>query len=245
MLKKLIRLNIDDLWLCCGVPAGLFLLIHLVTAGVLLFGKANTSLLLSGTALPIAAGIILAITAMSHVIITFPQALSYGRTRKNAMKLWLGVAGFEGICGMAVAALLTILERLAAPGLWLLLSGKNTLVWGINGQAIPEPGFGAEAIPVVSDSLFVEKFVLDWWWFPAILTAALGLGLILGTVIQRFGRKGVWGLWAVWMLVCFAPQILPWDRYEITNWLFPLAGALAAVSLLWSLWSMLHAVVKN
>ena len=244
MLKKLIRLNIDDLWLCCGVPAGLFLLIHLVTAGVLLFGKASTSLMLSGTALPIAAGIILAITAMSHVIITFPQAMTFGRTRKNALKLWLGVAGFEGVCGMAAAVILTIAERLAAPGLWLLLSGKSTLVWGIGGQAVPEPGPGA-AISPASDALLVERFVLDWWWFPTILAAALGLGLILGAVIQRFGRKGVWGLWAIWMLVCFAPQILPWDRYEITNWLFPLAGLLAAASLIWSLWSLLHAVVKN
>ena len=51
--------------------------------------------------------------------------------------------------------------------------------------------------------------------------------------------------WAVWLLVCFAPQLLPWKQYTIVDWLFPLLGGFVLAAFLWSIWSLLHAVVKN
>ena len=60
MLKKLIRLNLDDMGLALGVVGGFFLLIHLVTAVVLcLFDHGNSSLLLSGVVLPIVSAIVI------------------------------------------------------------------------------------------------------------------------------------------------------------------------------------------
>lgn len=43
MLKKVIRLNLDDLFLCLGVVTGLFVLIQGVIAAVLLLSAENSA----------------------------------------------------------------------------------------------------------------------------------------------------------------------------------------------------------
>ena len=60
MMMKMIRANWVDLAQGCGVVAGIFLAIHLITAGVLFWGHPDSSVTISGIALPAAAGLILA-----------------------------------------------------------------------------------------------------------------------------------------------------------------------------------------
>ncbi len=95
------------------------------------------------------------------------------------------------------------------------------------------------------NTMLVNVFTLEWYWW--LLAFAVGLcgGLIAGALIQRFGAKGGWIVYGA----CFGPmilmQILPWRTYAITDWLFPLLGVLAVAALAWSIWSMLHAVVRS
>ena len=65
---------------------------------------------------------------------------------------------------------------------------------------------------------------------------------------QRFGTKGAWVLWGVWMAACFIPQLLGGEVFAIGDWNQAMIGASAVLGigcLIWSLWSLLHAVVKE
>lgn len=244
MLKKLIRLNADDLLLCGGVIGGAFLLLHIITAVAVRLSGEGSSLLLSGILLPIAAGVLILLVSASHAAVTFDQALRFGQTRRRALALFLGVAGFEALFTMGLAALLAWLERLFAPHFWLWLSGREYIVMdGI--PPIPEPGWSAGEAALRARQLFLEDFTLDWWWLPLIALGCLGLGVIIGAMIQRFGGKGCWFLWALWMVFVIVFQFLPWKQYTIVDWLFPLLGIMTLGALIWSVWSLLHAVVKS
>ena len=76
-----------------------------------------------------------------------------------------------------------------------------------------------------------------------VAVAAIALGLIIGGVIQRFGGKGGWFLWAIWMAVIFGDSLF--GGFVFLKDLVPLMVVLLAGSLVWSVWSLLHAVVKN
>ena len=130
MWKKVIRLNLDDLYLCLGAVAGVFLLIQLVTAGILAFTGEHSSIMISGVVLPIVAGIMTLIVGVAAVSVSFEQALRFGQTRRRAIFQELVRSLFMGGCSMALAALLTALERLVCPVLWLALSRAERLVWG-------------------------------------------------------------------------------------------------------------------
>lgn len=243
MLKKLIRLNADDLLLCGGVVGGVFLLLHIITAIAVRFSGEMSSLLLSGILLPITAGILILFVSAAHASVTFDQALRFSQTRRRSLGLTLGVAGFEALFSMGLAALLTWLERLFAPSLWMWLTGAETVSWG----ELPKIPVGpdAPALSLPTSILFIEDFSLNWWWYPLIALGCMALGIIIGAMVHRFGGKSLWVFWAIWILVCFSPQLLPWKQYTIVDWLFPLLGIIALATLLWSIWSLLHAVVKN
>ena len=61
-------------------------------------------------------------------------------------------------------------------------------------------------------------------------------------------RRGGWILWGAWMVICFAPQLLG-DRFlllaEWSQWITAAGSLFAAAAGVWSVWSLLHAVVKN
>lgn len=243
-LKKLIRINLDDLALCGGVVGGVFLLIHIITALAVRFSGEGSALLLSGVVLPIAAGIMTLIVASSHVMFSFPQAVQFSRTRQHALGLTLGVVGFLSLCTTGLAALLNLLERAFAPGFWLWLSGREFIVMdGI--PAVPVRGLTADEAAYRAQRLFIEDFALDWWWWLVIVLGGMVLGIIGGAIIQRFGSKGGGFIWILWMSVFLIFQLLPWRTYEITNWLFPLLELAVLVGLVWSIWSLLHAVIKT
>lgn len=246
MLKKLIRANLDDLALCCGVVGGTFLLTHLVTAVVLfLFNDPSDSVLLSGLILPAVTGFLLLFVSAAHVGVTFPMALKFSQSRRRALGLTLGLIAFLAVCSMGLAALLARLEPLFAPGLWVRLTGARSAAV----DAVVVVGFGS--VNTVSQTvpegqvLSVAAFSLAWYWFVLIAAGGAAAGVIAGALLQRFGRRGFWALWAVWMLACFSPRLLPWRRYAITDWLWPLVGAAALAALIWSVWSLLHTVVRE
>ena len=254
MLKKLMALHRADWLLCLGVLGGIFLVAQVVTGIALLCG-AHSAPLLSGIILPIAAAFLILLTTLGHMS-TFLQALRFGQTRRRALGLVLAMCALEGAAGMALSTLLAWMERTLLPALWLLLSGADKLVWG-EVPPTPEPSLIAGNVEWQAfleefrATLYLDSFALDGWWFLLLPVAGLLAGLILGAFLQRFGARGGWILWMIWMVICLGPQLVGENVFFIGQWdqfgpatlialavFTPLAG-------IWSVWSLLHAVVKS
>lgn len=258
--KKLVRLNLDDLLLYLGVEGGLFLLIQIIIGCVMHFGRPDTSVTVACVIFPIVGGFTALVAGIAHVSISFDQALRFGQTRKRALGLTLGLMSFQAAFALALAGLLAAVERFLCVPLWAKLAGMNGWVLGRSGvmEFAVSPDYDApmtgkvfenmagELVPLPEKTLIiVGDFTLDWYWWLLIFAAAVGGGLIAGALIQRFGSKGGWILWGICMAPVFLGQLLPWRTHEITNWLFPLLGVLFVAGFLWSIWSLLHAVVRS
>lgn len=257
--KKLVRLNLDDLLLYLGVEGGLFLLIQIIIGCVMHFGRPDTSVTVACVIFPIVGGFTALVAGIAHVGISFDQALRFGQTRKRALGLILGLMSFQAAFALGLAALLANLERFLCVPLWAKLAGMNGWILGKSAvmEFAPPPGFdgpmtgkffvnmAGERVPLPENALIVETFTLDWYWWLLIFAVAVMGATIVGALIQRFGSKGGWIIWGICMVPVFLGQLLPWQTYEITNWLFPLLGVLFVAGFLWSLWSLLHAVVRS
>ena len=241
MLKKLIRLNLDDMWLALGVVGGIFLLIHVVTAVILhfFFESEYSSLMISGVILPSTSALVILMISLGHTLAAYTLAVKFSQTRRRALGLTLGLVSFEALCSMGLAALLALLERAIAPQFWMWLTGTQYVtVWRGGQGRLDESPWAA--------TLFVEDFSLDWWWFPLLAAAAVLLGLIIGAVILRFGRRGGWTIWCIWMLCCFVPQL--GGATLLSDWLeylAVLAVLFVAGLFVWSVWYLLRAPIKN
>lgn len=237
MLKKLLRLNADDL-LLCGIVGGVFLVTHVITFVALNVFGAGSSLLISGVLLPVVAGILILMCAVSHTAVTFVQAIQFGQTRKRALGLALGVIAVQSAVIMGLAALLAWLERLFAPSFWLWLSGANALAWGDGGRVLQDysgPGW----------ALFIEDFSIAWWGYPAIALGAAAVGILIAAFLLRFGRRGIWLLWGIWLAGLVGFQLLPWKTHTIVDWLMPMLGVSLLAGLVWSFWSLLRTTIKS
>lgn len=257
--KKLVRLNLDDLLLYLGVEGGLFLLIQIIIGCVMHFGRPSDSVTVACVIFPIVGGFTALVAGIAHVGISFDQALRFGQTRKRALGLILGLMSFQAAFALGLGGLLAAVERFLCVPLWTRLAGMNGWVPGQSGvmEFAVSPGHDApisgkvfesmsgELVPLPEKTLIVQTFTLDWYWWLLIFALAVAGGTIAGAVIQRFGSKGGWIIWGICMVPVFLGQLLPWQTYEITNWLFPLLGVLFVAGFLWSLWSLLHAVVRS
>lgn len=241
--KKLVRLNLDDLLLYLGVEGGLFLLIQIIIGCVMHFGRPDTSVTVACVIFPIVGGFTALVAGIAHVGISFDQALRFGQTRKRALGLILGLMSFQAAFALGLGGLLAVIERFLCVPLWAKLAGMNNWVMG-NIMPVPE-GTMVNGALVSEKTLIIETFTLDWYWWLLIFALAVGGGVIAGAMIQRFGSKGGWIIWGICMVPVFLGQLLPWRTYEITNWLFPLLGVLFVAGFLWSVWSLLHAVVRS
>ena len=250
MLKKLMVLNRADWWVCLGVLGGIFLITQVATGIALLCG-AHSAPLLSGTILPISTAFLVLFFVLVHVNDLFLLALRLGQTRRRALGLTLALSALTGTAGMALSALLAWIERTFLPALWLVLSGADKLVWG-EVPPLPAVWDGTDQawqafLEEFRATLYLDSFALDWWWYPLQLAIGLAVGLILGAFLQRFGAKGGWIIWAIWMVICLGPQLVGKNAMLIgqwTAWMGAAAVVFAAAAGIWSVWSLLHAVVK-
>ena len=254
MLKKLMALHRADWWVCLGTVGGIFLITQLITGVALWWGDQGTrsAPLISGTILPISTAFLVLFLVLVHVNDLFLLALRLGQTRRRALGLTLALSALAGTAGMALSALLAWIERALLPALWLALSGADKLVWG---EVPPLPAVwdgtdqGWQALlDELSSTLYLDSFALDWWWYLLLLAIGLAVGLILGAFLQRFGAKGGWIIWAIWMVICLGPQLVGKNALLIgqwTAWMGAAAVVFAVAAGVWSVWSLLHAVVKG
>lgn len=254
MLKKLMALHRADWWVCLGTVGGIFLSTQLITGIALWWGDQGTrsAPLISGTILPISTAFLVLFLVLVHVNDLFLLALRLGQTRRRALGLTLALCALEGAGAAALSALLAWIERALLPALWLALSGADKLVWG---EVPPLPAVwdgtdqGWQALlDELSSTLYLDSFALDWWWYLLLLAIGLAVGLILGAFLQRFGAKGGWIIWAIWMVICLGPQLVGKNALLIgqwTAWMGAAAVVFAVAAGVWSVWSLLHAVVKG
>lgn len=241
LLRKWIGINLDDLLLCGGVVGGLFLLVQIIIGCVMRFGRPETSITLSGILLPAAAAFLLLAVTLAHVMISFPMMLQMGQSRRWALGITLGAVGFETAFTIALTALLTWVESTFSPALWQWLSGARAVVLGDGLLSSPLPGSGGV--------LFIEDFSISWWLFLLIPLAGVAVGFVMGAAIQRFGNRATWIFWAFFVLVGLAPQAVPSyavvQRQELLYSLPILGAGCLLAGLVWSVWSLLHAVVRS
>ena len=254
MLKKLMVLHRADWWVCLGTVGGIFLSTQLITGIALWWGDQGTrsAPLISGTILPISTAFLVLFLVLVHVNDLFLLALRLGQTRRRALGLTLTLCALEGAGTAALSVLLAWIERAFLPALWLALSGADKLVWG---EVPPLPAVwegtdqGWQALlDELSSTLYLDSFALDWWWCPLLLAIGLLAGLILGAFLQRFGAKGGWIIWGIWMVVCLGPQLVGKNVFFIGQWTQGMGAAaivFAVAAGIWSVWSLLHAVVKT
>lgn len=239
MYWKLLRNCWDDFAVCTGILTGFFLVAHIITAVVLAFFFDGTSLMLSGTILPIISGFLVVLYSMSYSGFQFSHLVHFGCTRRRALALTLCLEGTTALFCMALSALFTGLERLAAPALWQAITGCEGVYYGVDGWVALDD--------ISPDALFVEVFSLPLWGWFAIAIGGVAAGTLCGAILQRFGKKGMWALWALWMAVCFVPQIL--DSYLAFLPDLTLVGGAGGVGALlafcWSVWYLLRAPVPQ
>ena len=252
MLRKLLNLNRNDLLLYLGIIGGTFLAAQIVTACALVFSDARGIPMVSGIILPITACVLIAFAGAANVGVSFGQALRFGQTRRRALGLTAGMTAVQGAAVMLLSLLLTALERLLLPALWLALSGAERLMWG-EVPSLPAVWEGTDQgwqalLDELSSTLYVDFYLLDWWWYLLLPLIGLLAGFIIGAFLQRFGGRGAWVIWGIWMVLTFTPQLLGYNVLMIGQWgwwTVPLIAALVLAGLIWSVWSLLHAVVKG
>ncbi len=243
IFQKLIRLNLDDLALYLGVEGGLFLVIQIIVGCVMHFGRPDTSVTVACTLFPIVGGFTALVAGISHVGVSFDQALRFGQTRKRALVLTLGLCAFESAFALVLGGLLALAERFLCVPLWARLSGMNGWAMG-NIMPVPE-GTTVNGALVSEKTLIIEDFTLDWYWWLLIFALAVGGGVIVGALIQRFGGKGGWIIWGICVVPMLLLQIFPQELVSSVELSVPVLAVLFVAGFLWSVWSLLHAVVRS
>lgn len=241
--KKLVKLNLDDLALYLGVEGGLFLVIQIIIGCVMHFGRPDTSVTVSCILFPIVGGFTALIAGISHVGVSFDQALRFGQTRKRALALTLGLCAFESAFALVLGGLLALAERFLCVPLWARLAGMNGWAMG-NIMPVPEGAMVNGAL-VPEKTLLIETFTLDWYWWLLIFALAVGGGVIVGALIQRFGGKGGWIIWGICVVPMLLLQIFPKELVSSVELVVPVLAVLFVAGFLWSVWSLLHAVVRS
>lgn len=241
--KKLVKLNLDDLALYLGVEGGLFLVIQIIIGCVMHFGRPDTSVTVACTLFPIVGGFTALVAGISHVGVSFDQALRFGQTRKRALALTLGLCAFESAFALVLGGLLALAERFLCVPLWARLAGMNGWAMG-NIMPVPEGAMVNGAL-VPEKTLLIETFTLDWYWWLLIFALAVGGGVIVGALIQRFGGKGGWIIWGICVVPMLLLQIFPKELVSSVELVVPVLAVLFVAGFLWSVWSLLHAVVRS
>ncbi|MCI9171080.1 MAG: hypothetical protein HFF42_09175 [Lawsonibacter sp.] len=241
--KKLVKLNLDDLALYLGVEGGLFLVIQIIIGCVMHFGRPDTSVTVACILFPIVGGFTALVAGISHVGVSFDQALRFGQTRKRALALTLGLCAFESAFALVLGGLLALAERFLCVPLWARLAGMNGWAMG-NIMPVPEGAMVNGAL-VPEKTLLIETFTLDWYWWLLIFALAVGGGVIVGALIQRFGGKGGWIIWGICVVPMLLLQIFPKELVSSVELVVPVLAVLFVAGFLWSVWSLLHAVVRS
>lgn len=219
MLQKLIKLNQSDFAVMGGILAGTFLVIQIITAAVMLAVRPESDFIFSPLAMPIVAGATVMLFSTGTSLVCFETGLTFSVTRRRMAAQVLALVMTETVFAFGLSTLLVQLDRAIAYGVW-----ANLL-----------PGLAVE------DTIGI----FPWWGVAGGALLAPLLGFIMAALIQRFGRRALWGLWGAWMLFLMGGQLLPGRQSILLGELIPAFAVGGAALLVWSVWSMLHAAIRR
>ncbi len=219
MLGKAIKMNLEDILPLCGVVGAFFLLYEAIEAVVLFTVKPDTSGAVCGMILVAVCAMMNLFAGCSYPVLNVDMLLRHSVTRKTAILATFGSLTLNMLCTMALAFLLGKADGLIADA-WM------------------------KALPWVTG---VDRIEVPVWVYPALGLGMVCLSLGVGAVLQHFGRKAFWGLWAGWMLLAVGMNIIDWHVLDTLNVSAVVIAAAAAcvVSLLGGSALILRANVKN
>lgn len=215
-MTSILRCDRFDFRLYFLIPLGMFLLCGLINTAVGLLGVESTFVFFPIFLL--VACILLALGgALSAVLFTFPLAVSFSTPRRRALGavVFYLFAAWVVLAGLSTG--LTLLDR------WYVYTAMPMLFPGLEvlGDPLYELGMsylvGGSALGVVA-------------------------GFLGGAVILRFGRKGGWTLWGIYMVALLFREQIAWEALAAAwaYWLFVLVLLLALAA-----WSLLRWDVKT
>lgn len=219
MLKKIIKLNLDDFGIAAAVMGGAFLLLELIVNIIMAAVHPDSVPTLGGILLPATAFMLCLFINVFQVPVGFDFMLRFGITRRSSLAGLLSLMIGETVFAFLLAGVLVQADRLIA---WAWM-------W-----ARPE--------------LELESFSVPLWGYAVMAAAAVALGLISGAVIERFGRKAMWILWIAFMGIMTVMNATGWEIVD-AGVITPVGIAAIAIALLagivWAVWILLKACVKN
>ena len=208
---------------------GDFLVMALVALGAVALGEGVTTLvmvmadpedyfMLAPFLLFLVAGLTTLVLSAAYWMTVFPMGVRMGATRREMVAGTLCLTVVMNLMLFGFVALSNLLERTLGVGYWVNTVGKELEI----------------------DPLYL---VPGWAWPLLVVGCTLG-GLLAGTVVLRFGRKGFWVLWGAWMVLALLPQFLPDDFnlpifppefWMVLPWLTAAAVVVLSLAAVWLL----------
>ena len=155
----------------------------------------------------------------------------------------MGLISFETAFALVLGAVLAAVESVLCPALWAKLAGMDG--WTSGAIFFMPEGTTVNGELVSGKVLLIEDFTLDWYWWLLIFALAVTGGLIVGALLQRFGGKGGWIIWGICVVPMLLLQIFPQELVSSAELMIPVLAVLFVAGFLWSIWSLLHAVVRG
>ncbi len=189
-----------------------WLLVEMATGLVVLLGHGEETLILAGA---VALGVlVMGSCILNGFVLTgnFEIGLSMGCTRRRQV-LWN--AAWE-LGGMAAGVLLIV-----------ALNGLSHLNY--------QMAYAPRGIRLEADALAM----LPLWAYPLMVVLPMMIAWCGAATLNRFGQKGLWVVWVLWMVFCLGvPQLNYTDLPETVLW-----GALALAGaglVIWFCWAVRH-----
>ena len=215
-MTRILRCDREDFWLYTLVPLGIFLLGVIVNAAAVLLGARSTFAFLP-IFLLLACALLGLSGGISALLYAFPLAVSFSVPRRQAL-------GGVVVYLLAIWAVLAVLSTaLVLVDHWYVYTILPLIVPGLEVMGDPLYELGVSYI---------------------VAAAALGVatGFLGGTAILRFGRKGGWALWGIYMAALLFREQIAWAAL-VRDWPYWVLVLLMLLGL--SVWSLLHWDVRR
>lgn len=187
LAKREFLLNFDGLWQSALIVGGAWLLGEIIFFCIVYFTREQEYFPLATLMACITLTLCLVLFPAYYFSCGYEQALSMGCSRRRfLLGMSLALVG-QIVCYLALVCVLAAAEY----GLFRLLCPR---------------GFASAEL--------AELAALGQYWWALLLLPleVLCVGLLLGALVQRWGRRALWGLWGVYMAVvllgAFAPELV-------------------------------------
>ena len=194
-----------------GAVTVFWLLFETVVAVVLAVTGEKTTVIVSGMVCLILLAFVSAFTGYQRASRVLTLGVALGGARRD---LTLRCVAWQ-VGGTLISALLIF-----------VLDGMSHLIYRL--------AYAPRGVQLELDGLAL----LPVWGWGMILLAPVLLGLCTAATVNRFGTKGYWVVWMLWMLLCFSPSQLTrlYETSPTALWGILAAGGTAL--LIWTVWSV-------